>query len=111
MSNAVEFHFEEYANPSDGNFRILPNVVSPYVLVTPVENFAAAGQTAIIVIDINDTAPSSTRIYRANPGSNWNFVNLTTEVRNGNAYAQTDQGGVFVAAFATVPSLATSSMV
>ena len=78
------------------------------MLVTPIENFAAAGQTATIVIDINDTAPSSTRTYRANPGSNWNFVNLTTEVRNGNAYAQTNQGGVFVAAFATVPSLATS---
>ena len=88
LSNAVEFRFEEYANPSDGNFRILPNVVSSYVhaLVTPVENFAAAGQTATIVIDINDTAPSSTRTYCANPGSNWNFLNLTTEVRNGNAY-------------------------
>ena len=30
-------------------------------------------------------------------------------MRNGNAYAQTNQGGVFVAAFATVPSLATSA--
>ena len=102
MSNAVEFRFEEYANPSDGNFRILPNVVSSYVhvLVTPVENFAAAGQTATIVIDIDDTAPSSTRTYCANPGSNWNFLNLTTEVRNENAYAQTD--GVAVAVYFVV---------
>ena len=102
MSNAVEFRFEEYANPSDGNFRILPNVVSSYVhvLVTPVENFAAAGQTVTIGIDINDTAPSSTRTYCANPGSNWNFLNLTTEVRNGNAYAQTD--GVAVAVYFVV---------
>ena len=51
-------------------------MLSVHVLVTPIENFAAAGQTATIVIDINDTAPSSTRTYRANPGSNWNFVNL-----------------------------------
>ena len=101
MSHAIEFRFEEYTDPSDGNFRILPNVVSPYVLVTPVENFAAAGQTATIVIDIDNTAPNSTRIYRANPGSNWNFVSLTTEVRDGNAYAQTDQGGAFVAAVPT----------
>ena len=102
MSNAVEFRFEEYANPSDSNFRILPNVVSSYVhvLVTPVENFAAAGQTATIGIDINDTAPSSTRTYCANPGSNWNFLNLTTEVRNENAYAQTD--GVAVAVYFVV---------
>ena len=107
MSNAVEFRFEVYTDPSDGNFRILPNVVSPYVLVTPFENFAAAGQTATIVIDIDNTAPNSTRIYRANPGSNWSFVSLTTEVRDGNAYAQTDQGGAFVAAFATAPTLAT----
>ena len=70
------------------------------MLVTPVENFAAAGQTATIVIDIDDTAPSSTRTYCANPGSNWNFLNLTTEVRNGNAYAQTD--GVAVAVYFVV---------
>ena len=108
LSNAVEFRFEEYADPSDGNFRILPNVVSPYILLTPVENFAAAGQTATIVIDIDNTAPNSTSIYRANPGSDWNFVNLTTEVRDGNAYAQTDQGGAFVAAFATAPTVATA---
>ena len=100
LSNAIEFRFEEYTDPSDGNFRILPNVVSPYVLVTPVENFAAAGQTATIVIDIDNTAPNSTRIYRANPGSNWNFVSLTTEVRDGNAYAQTD--GVAVAVYFVV---------
>ena len=109
MSNAIEFRFEEYTDPSDGNFRILPNVVSPYVLVTPVENFAAAGQTATIVIDIDNTAPNSTRIYRANPGSNWNFVSLTTEVRDGNAYAQTDQGGAFVAAFVTAPPVSSRS--
>ena len=108
LSNAVEFRFEEYADPSDGNFRILPNVVSPYILVTPVENFAAAGQTATIVIDIDNTAPNSTSIYRANPGSDWNFVNLTTEVRDGSAYAHTDQGGAFVAAFATAPTVATA---
>ena len=108
LSNAIEFRFEEYTDPLDGNFRILPNVVSPYVLVTPVENFAAAGQTATIVIDIDNTAPNSTRIYRANPGSNWNFVSLTTEVRDGNAYAQTDQGGAFVAAFVTAPTVATA---
>ena len=111
MSTAVEFRFEEYAdsdtaiqavedlaNPPDGNFAVPPNAVSSYVLLTPIENFAAAGQTATIVIDIDDTAPSSTRIYRANPRSDWNFVSLTTEMRDGNAYAQTDQGGVFVAA-------------
>ena len=111
LSTAVEFRFEEYAdsdtaiqavqdlaNPPDGNFVVPPNAVSSYVLVTPVENFAAAGQMATIVIDIDDTAPSSTRIYRANPGSEWNFVSLTTEMRDGNAYAQTNQGGVFVAA-------------
>ena len=111
MSTAVEFRFEEYAdsdtaiqavrnvsNPPDGNFRVPPNAVSSYVLVTPIETFTAAGQMATIVIDIDDVAPSSTRIYRANPGSDWNFVSLTTEMRDGNAYAQTDQGGVFVAA-------------
>ena len=111
LSTAVEFRFEEYAdsdtaiqavedlaNPPDGNFAVPPNAVSSYVLLTPIENFAAAGQMATIVIDIDDTAPSSTRIYRANPGSDWNFVSLTTEMRDGNAYAQTDQGGVFVAA-------------
>ena len=111
LSTAVEFRFEEYAdsdtaiqavedlaNPPDGNFAVPPNAVSSYVLLTPIENFAAAGQMATIVIDIDDTAPSSTRIYRANPRSDWNFVSLTTEMRDGNAYAQTDQGGVFVAA-------------
>ena len=109
--NLVEFRFEEYAdsdtaiqavrnvsNPPDGNFRVPSNAVSSYLLVTPIENVAATGQKATIVIEVDDVAPNSTKIYCANPESDWNFVGLTTDMRNGNAYAQTDQGGVFVAA-------------
>ena len=111
LDDAVEFRLEEYANPDDavqavqsvaeppdGNFRTPSNVVSPYVLVNPVTNFAAAQQTATIVIDIEDSASADTEIYRANPSSDWNFVRMSTEIRDGSAYAQTDQGGVFVAA-------------
>ena len=111
LDDAVEFRLEQYADsgaalqavqsvavPPDGEFQTPPNVVSPYVLVNPVTNFAAAQRTATIVIDIDDSASTDTQIYRANPSSDWNFVSMSTEVQDGRAIAQTDQGGVFVAA-------------
>ena len=75
--------------------------VSSYVFVHPPTRFPNANQNggaATISIPIDTSVSSDNiRIYRANVASDWEFVELDTRVEDDMAYADTSQGGIFVA--------------
>ena len=75
------------------------NKVSPTVAVQPFNRFAGAQMEATITIEVDaDAARDGTQIYRASAMNGWSYVALDTQIIDGKAVAQTDQGGVFVAA-------------
>lgn len=75
-----------------------PNLNSPYISVFPHSRFEGASGMATISIDLDQTLSSSgVAIYRANPNSDYVFVQLPTEVIDGRAVAQTSEGGIYVA--------------
>ena len=75
------------------------NQVSRVVTIQPFNRFAGAQREATIMIDVNaDAAREGTKIYRASAMNGWSYVALDTQIINGQAVAQTDQGGIFVAA-------------
>lgn len=75
--------------------------VSSFVLVSPMTRFPNTGddqQAAVISIPIDAGVSSNNiKIMRANAASNWEFIELDTEVEDDMASADTSQGGVFVA--------------
>lgn len=72
------------------------NLASPYVSVMPHGQFEGANGMATISIKLNSGSSGAT-IRRANPNSAWVFVPLDTQIVDGQAMAQTNQGGIFVA--------------
>lgn len=73
------------------------NQASGFKRVDPVTQFQGAQGMADISIDLGDADSSSVVIMRANAASTWVFQPLDTQVIDGRAVAQTDQGGYFVA--------------
>ena len=75
-----------------------PNLNSPYVRIDPPTRFNGAMSKAEISIQLTEGESSmGVTIRRANPGSAWVFTDLDTQIVDGRAVAQTDEGGVFVA--------------
>lgn len=75
-----------------------PNQNSPYILVNPPTQFEGAMGTADISVKLDSSQlGEQIALFRANPGSAWVFTQLDTQVVDGRAVAQTDQGGIFVA--------------
>ena len=107
LDGPVEFTIEEYSNEDDalaaaeaqggGGDKPSGDEDSPYVLIHPVGKFSASGQEAVIAIDLDSGASSSATVYRANPSSDWEFVSMDTEVRDGKAMTTSDEGGIYVA--------------
>lgn len=102
-----EFRMDQFANVSLAEDMLgiedpRGDSVSDFILVTPTGLFPNSnlkdGEPAVIAIPI-DTSVSSDdiKIMRANDASNWEFVELETRVEDDMAYADTRQGGVFVA--------------
>lgn len=74
------------------------NLNSPFVNVMPHGHFEGVQGMANITIKLDNSASiSGVTLYRASPQSNYAFTALETTVVDGNAMAQTDQGGIFVA--------------
>ncbi len=74
------------------------NLASPYLSITPHTDFASVVGTGEVTIDLDDNLINTdTKIYRANINSAYVFTELDTDVVNGRAVAQTNQGGIFVA--------------
>ena len=71
------------------------NVASPYVRVEPTEQFTGMGEISVALDDA--LISSGVTLRRANPNSNWVFMELDTSIVEGKAVAQTNQGGIFVA--------------
>ena len=75
------------------------NKVSPTLAVQPFNRFKGVQKEATITIEVDpDAARDGTKIYRASAMNGWSYVALDTQIVDGRAMAQTDQGGVFVAA-------------
>ena len=75
------------------------NKVSNTLTVQPFNRFAGAQGEATIMIDVDsDSAREGTTVYRASANNGWSYVALDTQIIDGKAVAQTDQGGIFVAA-------------
>ena len=75
------------------------NKVSPTVTILPFNRFAGAQREATISINLDPTADrDGTKVYRASANNGWSYVALDTQIIDGKAVAQTDQGGIFVAA-------------
>lgn len=103
-------NMEEYQDPDDAQQFIMEmtgseprnepdNRVSPVISVQPFTQFSGVREMATISIDIDESAENGeTTIYRASPQNQWSYAALDTQIINGKAVAQTDQGGVFVAA-------------
>lgn len=117
-SNSLEFQQAALTGPSEFRMDQFANVslaedmlgiedprgesVSDVILITPTTLFPNSnledGEPAVIAIPI-DTSVSSDdiKIMRANDASNWEFIELETRVEDDMAYADTRQGGAFVA--------------
>ncbi len=82
----------------DGELLNIPaNLASPYVSVEPHTDFDSAAGMAEIAIDLDDGLTGGVAVYRANQNSAYVFMQLDTQIVNGRAVAQTNQGGIFVA--------------
>lgn len=78
--------------------RLPPNEASGYKRVDPVTVFEGAKGQATISIDLDSTIDTSNVvIQRASSISAWVFEPLDTQIIDGKAVAQTNQGGYFVA--------------
>ena len=74
------------------------NLNSPFVSVFPHAPFEGANEMATISINLDPSVShANTVIHRASPGSSYVFTPLDTQIVDGRAVAQTDQGGIFVA--------------
>ena len=73
------------------------NKASDYVRVDPLTTFPTATKPATISIRLDGGITTGVTVRRANQNSAWIFTELDTEIVDGQAMAQTDQGGVFVA--------------
>ena len=72
-------------------------VVSSYISVSPLTTFTGADGMATIRIKFDSQlVESGISMFRANPSSAYVFERLDTEVVDGSAVAQTNQGGIFV---------------
>ena len=96
-SAAVE-DVDELSEDGRSLLNIPANLASPYVSVEPHTHFEAVAGMAEIKIDLDrDLINSGVSVYRANQNSAYVFQQLDTQIVDGQAVAQTDQGGVFVA--------------
>lgn len=72
-------------------------IVSPYVSVEPLTQFDGINGMATIRISFDSQlVESGISLHRANLNSAFVFVELDTRVENGQAVAETNQGGIFV---------------
>lgn len=95
-ASAAVAEVEDLAN--EGEILNTPdNLMSPFISIDPPTHFTGVEQPANISIKIDDSSLSSgITMYRANRNSAWVFTELDTQVVEGQAVAQTDQGGIFV---------------
>lgn len=76
------------------------NIASSYISVEPHDQFASVADTAEISIVLNDAnITAEVKLRRANRISAYAFTELDTQIVDGRAVAQTNQGGIFVAGF------------
>lgn len=103
----TEFRMDQFPNASVAEDMLgvkdpVGDSLSDFVLVSPTTQFPNSnledGDPATIAIPIDtDVSSEDITIMRANDASNWEFVELNTRVEDGMAYADTRQGGLFVA--------------
>ena len=109
LTVALMFRLERYStseeaieavrqNNPDADFSAPANTASAFTLLEPLEVFEGSEGMATVSFPIDPAVGGSPRVFRANPASAWNYEPLDTEIIDGRAVAQTDQGGVFVAA-------------
>lgn len=74
------------------------NLNSPFVSVFPHDRFeGATGMGEIAIMLDPSVSHSGVTIHRASPNSDYVFVQLDTQIIDGRAVAQTNEGGIFVA--------------
>lgn len=72
-------------------------IISPYVSVEPLTQFAGVdGMATIRIAFDSQLVESGISLYRANLNSAFVFREMDTRVENGQAVAETNQGGIFV---------------
>ena len=110
LTQANMVSMEEYQEPADARQLIVEmsgsapsnepdDKVSNVITVYPLNQFAGAQREATVMIEVDPTAVrDGTMVYRASPQNGWSYVPLDTQIIDGKAVAQTDRGGVFVAA-------------
>ena len=75
-----------------------PNLNSPYVSVFPHDRFAdSTGMGEISIMLDPSVSHSGVAMFRANPNTDYVFTQLPTQIIDGRAVAQTNEGGIFVA--------------
>ena len=106
LDDASIFRMDEFTNTSSAEDMLGVSAppgqqVSSFVLISPPTSFPNSGENAgmgMVALPVDtDISSDNIRILRANANSNWEFVELDTRVENNMAYADTSQGGVFVA--------------
>lgn len=103
-------NMEEYQNDEDARSFIREmtgstptnepnNKASNTLTIQPFNRFTGAQGMATIMVDLDETTDrDGTKLYRASSMNGWSYVALDTQIIDGKAVAQTDQGGIFVAA-------------